>query len=230
MRSSTICAILGFACALNFSGSALSGTFKWVDDKGITHYGDTIPPEYKDKANAELNKRGITVKRTDQALTAEQLRTRQEEEARAKGEEARLKEQRRRDQALLQTFTTEKDIDLKRDRDLQQVELSIANNQAVLKSAEKRLTENRARGDALTKAGRQVPDGLKQDIENDDSEKDRLEGLVAQKRQEMDGIRVKYEEYKRRFLELQVGGRAAMDASVPSSAASMSPPVSTARK
>lgn len=219
MRARAMCQILGIACALG-AIPAPAGTFKWVDDKGITHYGDTIPPEYKDKANAELNKRGITVKRTDQALTPEQLRARQEELARAKEDEARANEQKRRDQALLQTFTTEKDIDLKRDRDLQQVELSIANNQAVLKSAEKRLGENRARADGIAKAGKPIPDGLKQDIENDESERARLEGLISRKRQELDAIRAKYEEYRHRFLELQGGAPAASAASTPAAAIS----------
>jgi hypothetical protein len=118
-------------------------------------------------------------------------------------DEVRLKEQKRRDQALLQSFTTEKDIELKRDRDLQQIELGIANNQSVLKSAEKRLAENRARADGLAKAGKPAPDGLKQDIENDETEKQRLEELISHKRQELEAVREKYEDYRRRFVELQ---------------------------
>lgn len=200
-------------CAFPPPGSA--GTYKWVDDKGITHYGDTIPPEFKDKANSELSKRGITIKKTDQALTPEELRARAEADARARQEDARLQEQRRRDQALLQSFTTERDIELKRDRDLQQIELGIANNQSVLKNAEKRLAENRARAQALANNGKPIPDGLKQDIENDESEKLRLERLIEQKRRELGAVREKYEEYQRRFAELQAatpGGTVAVGA------------------
>jgi len=232
MQARAICTIVGVAFALGVTASGWAGTFKWVDDKGLTHYGDSIPPEYKDKANAELNKRGVTVRRTDQALTPDQLRARQDEQVRAKEEEARLKEQKRRDQALLQTFTNENDINLKRDRDLQQVELSIANNRAVLKSAEKRLSDTRTRADGLAKSGRPIPDGLKQDMENDESERARLEGLIGQKRQELDAIRAKYEEYKQRFAELQGGTRpaAGAPASVPATATSNPASVSAARK
>lgn len=193
--------VAAICCGVSLPGAAR--TYKWVDDKGITHYGDTIPPEFKDKANAELSKRGITIKKTDQALTPEEIRARQEEEALAEQDELRAKEQKRLDQALLQTFTTEKDIDLKRDRDLQQIELGIANNQSVLKSAEKRLAENRARAEGLTKAGKPIPDGLKQDIESDESGKLRLERLIGKKREELGVVRAKYDDYKHRFAELQ---------------------------
>lgn len=210
--------IAAVLCGLSLPGAAR--TYKWIDDKGITHYGDTIPAEFKDKANTELSKRGIAIKKTDQALTPEEIRARQEEAARAKQDEARAKEQRRRDQALLQSFTTERDIELKRDRDLQQIELGIANNQAVLKSAEKRLTENRVRAEGLTKAGKPIPDGLKQDIEGDEGEKLRLERLIEQKRQELGVVREKYAEYQRRFAELRT---AASNASASPQAAATVP-------
>ena len=217
--------VAAILCGLSTSGAAR--TYKWVDDKGITHYGDTIPPEFKDKANAELSKRGITIRKTDQALTPEEIRARQDEEARAKQEELRAKEQKRRDQALLQTFTTERDIELKRDRDLQQIELGIANNQSVLKGAEKRLAEYRARAEALTTAGKPIPDGLKQDIESDEGEKQRLEALIGQKRQELGGVREKYDDYKRRFVELQSAGSGITSAT---RAAAASPPPPAPKK
>ena len=37
--------------------------FKWVDEKGVTHYGETIPVEYKDQAAIEMSKHGITVRK-----------------------------------------------------------------------------------------------------------------------------------------------------------------------
>ncbi len=217
-RNVGCCVVAALCCVLSQPGAAR--TYKWVDDKGITQYGDTIPPEYKDKANSELSKRGITIRKTDQALTPEEIRARQEEAAQAKQEEIRAKEQRRRDQALLQTFTTERDIELKRNRDLQQIELAIANNQTVLKNAEKRLAENRVRAGGLAQAGKSIPDGLKQDIEGDEAEKLRLEHLIEQKRQEIGVVRAKYDDYKRRFVELQSAssgstGSARADATVP---------------
>lgn len=218
--SSRIAVALAIGAVLATGEPALgAGTFKWVDEKGVTHYGDSIPPEYNDRANSELSKRGLVLKKTDQALTPEQLKAQQEERARQKAADARQKEQQRRDQALLQTFTSEKDIDLKRDRDLQQMDLSIANSQVVLKNAGKRLAESKARADVLTKSGKPVPEGLSQDIEGDDQEKSRLTTLITQKQQEKELIRAKYEDYKRRFLELQGGTAVPAGAPAPTGAA-----------
>jgi hypothetical protein len=236
MRVSESLVVFGLAFACGLAAPACAGTYKWVDDKGVTHYGDTIPPEFKDKAYAELSKRGLTVKTTDKALTPEQLRAKQEEALRAKQEEAQSREQKRRDQALLQTFSTENDIDLKRDRDLQQIDLSIANNQAALRIAEKRYAESRARAESLTRNGKPVPDGIKQEIEVDGAEKARLEASIAVKRQESDGIRAKYAEFKRRFLELQggaataAGNSASASGFAPASTATVAPVSASALK
>jgi hypothetical protein len=53
-----------------------AATYKWTDEKGVVHYTDKIPPEALNKGNVELNKQGVTVKRTDPALTPEQRRAR----------------------------------------------------------------------------------------------------------------------------------------------------------
>lgn len=39
--------IVGTACLLILSSWALADVYKWVDDKGVTHYGNQKPPEAK---------------------------------------------------------------------------------------------------------------------------------------------------------------------------------------
>ena len=60
--------------------------YKWVDENGVTHYGQTIPPEYRDQAAEEMNRRGMTVRRIEPAGTPE--------ERRAAGREAGAREGR----------------------------------------------------------------------------------------------------------------------------------------
>ena len=49
----------------------------WKDKAGKTvGCGDKVPPEYQDNATSELNKRGVTVKQTEAALTPEQKKAR----------------------------------------------------------------------------------------------------------------------------------------------------------
>jgi len=99
----------------------------WKDKSGkIVGCGDTVPPEYQTNATQELDRRGITRKTTDSADDLAKRRTQDQELARKKDEEQkRLAEQRRQDAALVNTFASEQEIDVKRDRDLQVVELQI---------------------------------------------------------------------------------------------------------
>jgi hypothetical protein len=51
--------------ALMATGSAMAGgrIYKWTDEKGVTHYGESIPPEYRDQAATEMNQRGLALRK-----------------------------------------------------------------------------------------------------------------------------------------------------------------------
>ena len=53
------------------SGVAHAATYKWVDEKGVIHYTDKMPPEEMNKGRIELNKQGVPVKATEPAPTPE---------------------------------------------------------------------------------------------------------------------------------------------------------------
>ena len=59
-------------------------TYKWVDDQGVVHYTDKLPPEAVNKGSVELNKQGVPIKKIEPALTPEQRRARDAEEERAR--------------------------------------------------------------------------------------------------------------------------------------------------
>src|SRR5690606_32990134 len=70
---------------------------KWVDDKGITHYGDKMPAKDVHRDNAVLNNQGVVIRRNQinqQTVDENHL------------------EQQRRDRALRASYTTEDEIDL----------------------------------------------------------------------------------------------------------------------
>ena len=46
-----------------FSATAEAKLYKWVDDKGVTHYGETVPPEYANKDRVQFNDKGSVVKK-----------------------------------------------------------------------------------------------------------------------------------------------------------------------
>ena len=117
-------AILTFAACIFLTPTARAATYKWVDDQGNVHYSDKMPPEAVNKGSIELNKQGVAIKKNDPALTPEQRRAREVEEERTR-QAAKIRDEiQRRDRALLQTFTTEGEIDLSKKRALRTIDVA----------------------------------------------------------------------------------------------------------
>jgi hypothetical protein len=181
-----------------------SGIVCWKNKAGKTvGCGDKVPPEYQDNAQQELNKRGMTVKQTDAALTAEQRQAQAAEAEQKKAEAAKRTEEKRRDRALLDSFTTEKEIDLKRSRDIQQIEVNISAQQTNLKNTSDRLNEIKTKIDQLTRLKKPVPDQLNDDQARFETEKTRIQAQILQKRKEIVERNQEYDDMKKRFLELK---------------------------
>jgi len=117
---------------LLFSLPVSAKTYKWVDDKGVTHYGETIPPEYASKDRTLLNKSGIVVK-TQEVLTADERRAKEAAEAKGRSDEAIARDMKRRDKSLVDSYNSVEEIELARTRSLQQVEARINSINARLK-------------------------------------------------------------------------------------------------
>jgi Domain of unknown function (DUF4124) len=139
-------------------------TYKWVDDQGVTHIGDTIPAKYADKDRTELNTTGRTVKQKE-VLTAEERLAREAEDARIQADLATVRNKKIHDSSLINTYSNVTEIDLARARNLQQIEAraQIANKQ--LADANKSLAELKTKADGLTQTGKAVPPYLKQEID-----------------------------------------------------------------
>ena len=86
--------------------------YKWTDEDGHTHYGNSIPPEYADRPKERLNDQGVPVEEIEGKKTEEQLA----EEARLEKVRVAQELQDRADQALLNTYLSVEEIEMHRDR------------------------------------------------------------------------------------------------------------------
>ena len=86
--------------------------YRWVDDTGVVHYGDSVPPEYADAEKQILNHLGVRVGIVRGKKTAEEIA----EENRIAEVRRQEKLQRRQDQALLATYLSVDEIIMHRDR------------------------------------------------------------------------------------------------------------------
>lgn len=185
-----------------FCVNAEAKLFKWVDDNGTTHYGETIPPEYANKEATKLSDKGRAEKRPEK-LTPEELQAKDAEEAKKNTAKQAALETKRRDNALLSTFSNEKEIDLARDRGLQQVEARINSFTTMLKSAKESLAGHRKEQDDLTKQNRKIPKELLEDIQESEAHVDKLQKDLEQNQQELANVKARFEADKQRYRELK---------------------------
>jgi predicted RNase H-like nuclease (RuvC/YqgF family) len=176
--------------------------FKWVDEKGVTHYGESIPPEYKDQASTEMSKHGLTVRKIDAATTGnDQKKAAEEKAARDREEKQRAFEQRRRDMALMNTYTSAREIDEHRERTLQVPMQTLKGLEPRLKKAQDRLASLQGQAAALAKKGKST-EMLEQDIADEKAEIDSLKADMDRGQAQIEAIKAKFDADKKRFLEL----------------------------
>lgn len=165
---------------------------KWKDEKGVTHYGDSIPPQYADRDNAIINKQGITVQQNKP--NAPHL---------SKDEELAKSEQLKKDRALLGTFSSTAEIDLTRDRNLEPEQLALKNLQQDRAVAQKKAADAAAAAAAYTKSKKPVPAAVSATVKTSNENLAKIDQRISERQQAIDGIRKRFENDKKRYLELK---------------------------
>jgi chromosome segregation ATPase len=206
-------AVLAIALALpGTAAPAQSGKIVcWKDKSGkVIGCGDTVPPEYQGSGTKELDSRGITRKQTESVEEANRRREKEQDITRSRADEDRKAlDQKRQDTALLETYSSEREIDLKRDRDMQVIDLQIEQFTVALKNTTQRYNETKARADVVEKNKKPLPANLKEELARVGSDKQRFEQSIQAKQREKEELRNKYAEYRKRFAELRAQQQAA---------------------
>ena len=181
------------------AGIAHAGMYRWVDDSGRVHYSDTLPPTYQKSGAAEMSKQGVVVKRTQSEA---ERRAEAERQAEQKRIEQGQQQQAQQDRALTQTYTTEAEIDLSRDRALEHHKLAIKGSQIRAKVVADNLAELKARASRVVKTGRPLPPNLKKQMDQASMESLELRRSILSHEEALLKVREKYDADKLRFREL----------------------------
>lgn len=166
---------------------------KWVDEKGVTHYGDRMPAKDSGRNNSVINSQGIVLKRNQAADVNKKIH-----------DQATL-DQQRRDRALLATFTTEEEIDLARDRNTQLDKTTLQGLQQRLESAQARLLDTQKTADTYKKRNQVLPADLASELKGHQADIAKIESQIVQRRKIMETTNARFDEDKRRFRELKAG-------------------------
>jgi len=192
-----------------FAGAAAAAEkqrklYRWVDENGQVHYGDSVPPEYADQDRALLNRQGVQVGREEGILTPE------EAAAYAAAEKATREEQKRRlrDRVLLQTYQSVQEIEVLRDNrlDLVDSQLTIQEQSLANLRAQRAKIERIA---ARFAPANQAPDAeplpaeLATDLERSASDIETQESNLQRRREERENIRLTFEADIKRYQELR---------------------------
>ena len=184
-----------------FSTAVEAKLYKWVDDKGVTHYGEVIPPEYTNKSNVLLNDKGRLIKRNEEMNNTERRANEEDEANKRIDNEAKI-ELSRKDKALLNTFSNEKEIDLARDRNLHQVESLISSIQSLQRAARESLKNYQQEAEGIKRAGRKLPISLQADITEGENKLAKLQLDLVKAQGKAVSVKASYEADKIRFREL----------------------------
>ena len=181
------------------AGVAHAEMYRWVDGNGRVHYSDTQPSTYQRSGGTELSKQGNVVRRT-------QSEAERRAEAERQAEQTRLQQAQQKqaqlDRALTQTYTSEAEIDLARDRALEHHRLAINGASIRRKTVEANLHELGARIASIEKAGRPVSPNLKDQLDQANRENLELKRVIFNNEEAMVQVSEKYAADKARFRVL----------------------------
>jgi hypothetical protein len=192
---------------------AAGASFKCVDEKGITRIGDTPPPECDHVPMYEMSSTGAVRRKIDPTPTADQLKVRLDEQEKAKEAEHTAAEQKRKDVALLASYSNEKEFDVARDRNVEPLTGRVKNAQDRSVDLDKRIKELQdemefyTSGKSSAKSGKVVtpPPVLVANLDRAKSEKVSLEKSIIAFNEQIVAMKLKYDTDKKRWIALKTG-------------------------
>lgn len=176
-------------------------SYRWVDENGVVHYGDSVPPQYANQETVVLNEQGIEVGRSSAQKSPEELAKEAERAAAA----AR---QHQHDQFLLTTYTSVRDIEQLRDQRLEQLKGQRLAAELYIEGLESRLSGLQARAMKFKPYSQnpnahRMPDDLAEEIVRTLNEVNSQRKALEAKAEEEEALRAQFQADIERYKELR---------------------------
>jgi hypothetical protein len=198
--------LLALACACAAGSAAAQSdkggvAYRWVDEHGVVHYGDSIPPKYARNSRQILNSEGVEIGHVDAEKTPAQLAA----EARAR---KKLVAQKQHDYFLLSTYTSVKDIESLRDERLSQIEAQQTAAQQYVQSLQSRLASLQSRAQQFKPyssrpGAARMPDDLAQELVQTVNEVRVQDQAIEARSQQEAQVRAQFQSDIERFEQLK---------------------------
>lgn len=174
--------------------------FKWTDDRGIVHYGDSVPAEYAESDRTVLNGEGIELSHSPGRRSAAELS--------AEAQAAQVAEQRaQHDRFLLATYASAEEIEQLRDERLDQIAGQIKASSSYIDSLATRLAALQERAmhfEPYSSApdAHRMPDELAEELVRTVNESRSQRAALESKRREQNDMRAQFDADLQRYREL----------------------------
>jgi hypothetical protein len=181
-------------------------TYKWVDEKGVTHYGDHVPSEYSQREQAVLNSQGVVVQKRQAEMS-------QAEAAVFAAKQKEETQRRNHDMFLVSTYPSVKEIENVRDVRLDQINGQINAAEQYIASLTTRVDGLKQRAQLFapynTKPGaRRMPDDLAEEMVRALSELRTQNAALELRRNERQNVITQFDGDIKRFKELRTSAAA----------------------
>jgi len=205
--------ILCLMAALAFAPSALA-VYKCVDEKGVTRIGETPPDECANVPMQEVSRSGAVLRTIAPSLTPAQVEAARAAEEKKKSENKALAEQARKDEALLYTYASEREIDMTRDRNIEPIKNRIKVSNERIAAVDKRIKQIEEEmefykaGKSKSGKTRETPESLTHDLDRFKKETATIEKSLTDYDKEIAALKAKYDADRQRWTALKQAKKA----------------------
>ena len=191
----------GIALAAQSNKSSDKPLYKWTDEQGVVHYGDSVPPQYVKQERRVLNTQGVEVGRLEREKSDVE---RAEDAARTRATDSA----RHRDQALLTSYVSVDQIEELRDQRLDLIEGQVRVTTLYVDTLQGRLKTLQTQAHffkpySSNATAEPMPDRLAEDLVRTVKEIRQQERTLAGKRGEQLELRQRFQSDIDRYLELK---------------------------
>lgn len=183
----------GWVAAQNTAASKV--IYRYKNKDGVTVMDSNIPPQYVNNGYEIMSLSGKVIKviaPVTQGAEGERLYR----------EKLQREEREREDTQLRRSYSNVADIDAAKTRNLESLRGNIGILQANLSSARSRLQTYQSQAAGIERAGRQLPEELLKNINNLVQEEKDIQVQIQQREDEYKAVAKKFEEDRKRFIEI----------------------------
>lgn len=167
--------------------------YKYKDDEGNTHIGQSIPPQFVKQGYVITDRYGQVLREVERALSKEEIKAMLDQETASERSVRLARERRQKDLLLLKTFSSAEDAERARDRKLAALDVIIDITKGNILRLEIEYENHQKQAAQYERMGNSVPPEIFVELEDLQGQMDEAFQFVKVKEDEKEAVRLDYE-------------------------------------